>query len=120
MNLRSSYRRYPDGMIGEISMCYLTGEYFDLLFDGEKLIRNGSPTRVIIRGGGRYDVVPADAVNSSMGQKVHRHNDDDGIELTKMVWPVGEEKKDGSIEAHIPLELTRAKGEKTGSNMAMT
>ncbi len=50
------------------------------------------------------------------------HNADpcnDMIELTKMVWPMGWRKKDGSVKALVPLELIRVKGE-TGSDIAIT
>ena len=121
---------FPDGMIGKLSDCDLFGEDSHLFYDdGKNVVCDGSPTRVIVRGGVAWaeegkTPSPANAVGNnndgSGGHEVHRHSDDDGIELTKMVWPMGEEKEDGPIEALVPLELIRANGEKTGSDVKIT
>ena len=121
---------FPDGMIGKLSKCDLFGEDFELFNDdGKNAVCDGSPTRVIVRGGvasAEEGKKPSSANtvgnddDGSGGRGVHNHGNDDGIELTKMIWPMGGGKEDGSIEALVPLELIRAKGEKTGSDVAIT
>jgi hypothetical protein len=137
VNVWLNYRPYgvepfPDGMIGKLSKCNLFGENFELFDDDGRGVPcdDGSPTSLIVRGGVAYTeggVSPStsdamcDNGDGGEGLGVHRREDDDGIELTKMVWPMGGGKEDGTIEALVPLELIRAKGEETtGSDVAIT
>jgi hypothetical protein len=84
-------------------------------------------TKVIVKGGvaslveGRTPSAAADDDvydNDGRCRKVDQTRNG-GIELTKMVWPMGGGEEDGSIEALVPLDLIRAKGE-TGSDVVIT
>jgi len=131
---------FPDGMVGRLRGSDLFGDDFEMFddYDGGRDDRNagvvaprdGHPatttTTVIVKGGvaslveGRTPSAAAadDDDDDGRCRKVDQTRNG-GIELTKMVWPMGGGEEDGSIEALVPLDLIRAKG-KTGSDVAIT
>jgi len=131
---------FPDGMVGKLRGSDLFGDDFEMFDEddgggddrnaGVVTPRDSHPamttTKVIVKGGvaslveGRTPSADDDDDlydNDGRCCKVDPRNG--GIELTKMVWPMGGGDDDGSIEALVPLGLIRAKGE-TGSDVAIT
>lgn len=130
VNIWLNYRPYgvnpfPDGMVGNLSTCDLFGDDFVLFYDKDNFnacVNDGDPmiTNVMSHGGKASMVksrTPSTCESDDGSQKFDPCHD--GIQLTKMIWTMGGGKEDGYIEALIPLELIRDKGE-TGSDVAIT
>ncbi len=128
---------FPDGMVGRLRGSDLFGDDFEMFDEddgggddrnaGVVAPRDGHPattttTKVIVRGGVASLVegrTPSTADDDDGRCRKVDQTRNGGIELTKMVWPMGGGEEDGSIEALVPLDLIRAKGE-TGSDVAIT
>ena len=132
---------FPDGMVGKLRGSDLFGDDFEMFDEddgggddrnagavaprGDHPATTTTTTKVIVKGGvaslveGRTPSAAADDDDDDGRCRKVDQTRNDGIELTKMVWPMGGGEEDGSIEALVPLDLIRAKG-KTGSDVAIT